>query len=390
MRVLFANGTFANVKDMFMWRSSMGMLGAIIEITIEFFPQILLDMENSPISTWHDLDSLGTHLHSWTSTTFTAFLYPTHCGSVGWKRVGRFHSFANHTNMYELDNQTNFADQLMLHFNNHMHPAMQYMYAGFGSILACTEQILADRQMSTLLRSTSKDILQNDGLIPQFYEIIDYEYMIPLKHCKTFAVELLQYQMYGRVLIPVCLRLLRREDSCMTMAEEDSCVFAIQSMRGMTHTIDWVALEKRVAALRGKSHFGKVSATSFQYYTYACLDNFIKYRSILDPDEIFMNPTLKTMTTKIDAKNKYESNADVSEFPPVFEARNHSTQNNILFGILSWMILLVAISISLWSLIKESKYQYTNPENASRISNKKEYILLKTGFHSDTRNIFKE
>jgi len=350
LKVLYANGSLATLQkssDMFMWRSSMGMLGVILEVTVEFFPQFLLTFERSPIGSWEDFDSISSHLDPLTSTTFTGFLYPSRCGSIGWKRVGYFSSFSK--TPHELDNQTSFKDKLMLHFNNHMHPAMQYMYAGFGTMTSCLEQFMADMGHSTLLSPVEKDILQNDGLIPQLYEIIDYEYMIPIRNCKLFAYELLERQMYGRILIPICLRLVRKENSCMAMAYEDSCVFAIQSMRGNTHTIHFDLLEKRVASLGGHAHFGKVAATSFQYYTYPCLEQFRNLRQKLDPNNLFLNPFLEYLISPRPSSRDIET----YEFAPIVVARQGSTQRNILFGLFAWATIFIALSMTLFYMLKK-------------------------------------
>ena len=374
MRVLYANGSFADLnsdEDMFMWRSSMGMLGAIIHVTVKVFPLIQLKFENTAIKKWSELDLLNTHVDPWTSTTFTAFMYPSRCGSIGWKRVGYFHSVVNKS--HELDNQTGFSSKLLLHFNNHMHPAMQYMFPALGVAMSCIEQTLSDWGHSMLLNKHSLDILPNDGLIPQFYELIDYEYMIPLKNCKTFAMELIQRQDFGRVLVPICLRLVRKEHSCLAMAYEDSCAFAIQSMRGLTHTLNFEAIERRVAELRGHAHFGKVSVTSFQYYSYPCLATFRTLRNQLDPEKKFLNTFLAYVIAERPHEIHPKYHWYTYEFGPSILARNNSTHANLIFALLSWIVIFIAFFASLFHILQNPK-RVNRSQN--KISNRKKYSRI--------------
>ena len=81
-------------------------------------------------------------------------------------------------------------------------------------------------------------------------------------------------QRFGRVLIPICLRLMRGELSYLSIAHEDSCVFGIESMRGMAYSLDVMAIELRVAELGGLAHLGKVAQGNFRFYHYPCLERF--------------------------------------------------------------------------------------------------------------------
>lgn len=353
MRVLLANGTFTEIhkeSDLFMWRSSMGMLGVIVSVTIQFFPMMHLRLERSSISNFNELDSLGKHLSPQSATTFTAFLYPSRCGSLGWKRVGvSLDDPSFQPQDYQLKNQTDFSSRLQLHFNDHMHPAMQYMTKGIlGTVVSCLEQMLADNGHSTLLSGPTTDVLPNDGLIPQFYEIIDYEYMVPLRHCRTFATELIQDQKYGTILVPVCLRLMRAEHSCLSIAEEDSCVFAVQTMRGMAYTLDAIAMEKRVGQLGGRAHFGKVAPGNFMYYTYPCIHKFNALRSQLDPAKKFLTSYFSTFLFR---KNIIDTN---SEFRPTLIARQYSIHRGALFFIVSWLISILFLFCSYHKLSNKS------------------------------------
>jgi len=348
LRVLLSNGTFLDLeseRDLRMWRASIGLLGAIVQVTLRVFPLEVLSLTTSPISTFEDLDHVGQFLREGQTTTFTAYLYPSlYCSrNVGWKRVGRPLSAeaANPSllsNM-ELKNQTDLGSRLMLHFNDHMHSAMQYVSWGLlGNVVGCIEQVLADLGHSTLLSGPQEDVLPNDGLIPQFYEIIDYEYMIPLRHCKTFARELIWEQRYGRILIPVCLRLMRGELSCLSMAAEDSCVFGIESMRGMAYSIDVLAIEKRVAELGGLAHFGKVAPGNFQFYDYPCLSQFQEYRVKMDPTNAFLTPFLALVL-------KLEDKALISkhEFGPTEHTRSFSVLRIRFFGLCAWIVGFLAL-----------------------------------------------
>ena len=183
-----------------------------------------------------------------------------------------------------------------------------------------------------LLSGPSTDVLPNDGLIPQYYEIIDYEYMIPLRHCEIFARELMIEQRFGRVLIPICLRLMRGELSCLSIAHEDSCVFGIESMRGMAYSLDVMAIELRVAELGGLAHLGKVAPGNFRFYHYPCLERFKALRQQLDPHDLFLTPFLANMLT----------NATTMEFEPVVRSRNLSVWKSRLFSLWSWLLICVA------------------------------------------------
>jgi len=230
-----------------------------------------------------------------------------------------------------------------------MHPAMQYVSNGYlGNWVGCLEQVLADLGHSTLLSGPAKDILPNDGLIPQFYEIIDYEYMIPLSSCKTFAYELMVEQRFGRVLIPICLRLMRGEKSCLSMAREDSCVFGIESMRGMAYSLDVIAMEKRVAELKGLAHLGKVAPGNFKYYDYPCLERFKDMRQALDPSNVFLTPFFETML-------RQEAIAfEEQEFEPVIQSRYYSVRRDMLFSFFCWLVMVFAWFFSLRLIYQRS------------------------------------
>jgi L-gulonolactone oxidase len=346
LKVLYANGTFAQITaedDLYMWRASMGMLGVIVRVTFQVFPLLRLSFQRGPINSFHDLDQIGAHLSLETASTYTGFLYPSKCSqNVGYQRVG---SYIGTDPTGELKNQSDFGSRLQLHFNDHMHPAMQYMFSPLGTVVSCLEQLLANAGSSTLLSGPHEDILPNDGLIPKFFEIIDYEYMIPLQHCSTFARELIQEKRFGTLLIPVCLRLLRAEPSCISMAALDSCVFGVESMRGMTHTLDIKAIEMRVAELGGRAHLGKVAATTFRAYDFPCLPRFRTYRYERDPQNRFLTPFLAELI-----RQQTNSDSTQGEFGPPVNARLKSQQTSQAFGWLAWILIWAAIAgLSLYS-----------------------------------------
>jgi FAD/FMN-containing dehydrogenase len=160
LRVLLANGTFWNVgqeDDLFMWRASVGMLGAIVEATLEVFPLATLRFARAPIPS---VDSLRA-LPAFGVATFTGYLYPCpYASHLGHARIGWF---TNATRSDELlDNQTDFASRLLLHFNEHMHPAMQYVWLPLGTLVSC-----AAAWWGLLLEGPDTGLLPNDGLIPR-------------------------------------------------------------------------------------------------------------------------------------------------------------------------------------------------------------------------------
>jgi hypothetical protein len=336
LKVLYANGTFNQITskgDLYMWGSSMGMLGVIVHVSFEVFPLVRLSFHRSPIQSYQDFNQIVKNLDINLASTFTGFLYPSPCSkNIGYQRVG---TYIGTDTMGELKNQTEFGPRLQLYFNDHMHPAMQYMFSPFGTIVSCIEQMLANVGSSTLLSGDDEDILPNDGLIPQFFEIIDYEYMIPTPNCATFARELMEGR-FGKVLIPVCIRLVRAELSCLSLAAVDSCVFGVESMRGMTHTLDFEAIEERVGELGGRAHFGKVAALSFKAYDYPCLPHFQAYRRELDPKSIFLTPFLSGLIREVDLHE--------NEFGPAVETRNKAWKRSALFSTLSWMIIIGAFT----------------------------------------------
>lgn len=291
LRVLLANGTLRDVQaeeDLRMWRSSMGMLGVIVEATLQAFPLMRLRFESVPIQGFHFFDEPNLR-GIMRSLTFTGFIYTTACSpNVGHARVG--HPVAEGGGGGELNNQSSYLSRLNLHFNDHMHPAMQYIFWPLGAAVSCLEQLLAYHDSSIMLSGPAEDILPNDGLIPRYFEIIDYEYMLPLRAARTFAQELLAGR-FGLVLIPICVRLVRAEPSCLTMAAEDSCAFGVELMRGDADRLDVAAIERRVGELGGMAHFGKVTVSSFRHYAYPCLPKFRAYRQALDPENAFLTPT---------------------------------------------------------------------------------------------------
>jgi len=361
-KVLYADGTFAQITaedDLYMWRASMGMLGVIVHVTFQVFPLLRLSFQRGPITSFADLDQMGAHLSLETASTYTGFLYPSKCSqNVGYQRVG---SYIGTDPTGELKNQSDFGSRLQLHFNDHMHPAMQYMFSPLGTVVSCLEQLLANAGSSTLLSGPSQDILPNDGLIPKFFEIIDYEYMIPLQHCSTFARELLQEKRFGTLLIPVCLRLLRAELSCISMAAVDSCVFGVESMRGMTHTLDFKAIELRVGELGGRAHLGKVAATTFRAYNFPCLPRFRIYRQERDPQNRFLTPFLSEL---IREHNNNNTKTDDDEFRPAVNARQISYKTSEAFGLVSWILIFVAIvGLCAYSLCIYDPNHYTTKNN---------------------------
>jgi hypothetical protein len=358
LKVLLANGTFLDIRSerhLHMWRSSIGLLGVIVQVTLNIFPLEWLSLKNSPIKSYEDLNDLVKHLRE--GQTFTGYLYPSmYCSkNIGWKRIGTPIRFVQGLeNNLILKNQTDFGSRLMLHFNDHMHPPIQYVSWGIlGNVVGCIEQILADLEHSTLLSGLSEDVLPNDGLIPQFYEIIDYEYMIPLRNCKTFAKELIWQQKYGRILIPICLRLMRGEHSCLSMAEEDSCVFGIESMRGMAYTLDILAIEQRVAELGGFAHFGKVAPGNFQFYKYNCMESFKEYRKEMDPNNAFLTPYLATILERNESSKTLKK-----EFDPVKKNRSKSIHRSKLFAFCVWIIGILSFYFTLKSFrAHKNKYE---------------------------------
>lgn len=339
LRVLLANGTFWNVDredDLFMWRASVGMLGVIVEATLAVFPVPALRFTRMPIRSADDLHTTTTMQSFFEADTFTAYLYPSACASMlGYARLGH----VIHTPITrELDNQTDFAARLMLHFNDHMHPAMQYIWPPLGTLVSCVEQVLASWGHSLLLSGPDEGLLPNDGLIPRFYEIFDYEYSVPLAHCATFARELLIEERFGRVLIPVCLRRMRAERSCLSMAYADACVFGVEAMRGHV-PFDALAIERRVGELGGAAHLGKISVSNFRAYTHPCLPRFHAYRARLDPDGAFYTPYLAGAFGLLETVHIQEE----EEFPPPAEARAAARGRARWFAALFWLVFVGAL-----------------------------------------------
>jgi hypothetical protein len=159
--------------------------------------------------------------------------------------------------------------------------------------------------------------------------------MIPLKHCSTFARELLGGR-FGGVLIPVCLRLVRGERSCLSMAAVDSCVFGLESMRGMAHTLNIEAIEVRVGELGGRAHFGKVAALTFRAYDFDCLPQFRAYRRERDPEGRFLTPFLAGLIRERELLGQ-------DEFSAVVDARFESRQRSVSFSVLAWISIIFAL-----------------------------------------------
>ena len=67
----------------------MGMLGVIVETTLEVFPLQWLRLERSAIISFSELDNMEKHLNPSTATTYTGFLYPlsTSFFSCSWKNI---------------------------------------------------------------------------------------------------------------------------------------------------------------------------------------------------------------------------------------------------------------------------------------------------------------
>ena len=337
LRVLLANGTFWEIdreEDLFMWRASIGLLGAIVEVTLEVFPMVRLQLSREPIRDFSYLDALD----MFGTATFTAFLYPSQCtGHVGHARIGRVVSVGLESTGYELQNQSEFGSRMMLYFNDNLHPAMQYVWPRLGTLVSCLEQVLASWGHSTMLSGASEDVLPNDGLIPRFFEIMDYEYMVPLRMCRTFAEELMGGR-FGQVFIPVCLRLVRGERSCLAMAYEDSCVFGLEMMRGVANLrIDVLAIERRVGELGGTAHLGKTSVGNFRHYHYPCLSRFREYREKMDPRGVFLTPFLAEAFRLSRERAGWDSS--LGEFPPPAEARAGAHKRADCFAVLFWLML---------------------------------------------------
>jgi hypothetical protein len=337
LRVLLANGTLAEItreSDLFMWRASIGMLGVIVEATLEVFPVPKLRLTREPI---RNLDEYLGHVIPQTIfgvATFTGFLFPCPLGSIhGYARIGRPVGTGD---TLVLNNQSNLPARLMLRFNDHMHPAMQYIWPPLGTLLACTEQAMsAWMGHSLLLSGPDEDILPNDGLIPRFYEIIDYEYTVPLPSCAAFAKELLVEERFGRVLIPICLRLMRAEASCLSMAYEDSCVFGIEAMRGHV-PFDVRAIERRVKELGGAAHLGKVMLNVRAYRHNPKCE---AYRAQMDPEGVFLTPFLAMLG------NKHNIDIYNDEFPATASARSLAEDHARTFAALFWTTAMVLVGL---------------------------------------------
>jgi hypothetical protein len=349
LRVLLANGTYAQITreaDLFMWRASIGMLGVIVEATLEVFPVPTLRFTREPIGNLDDY--LGRVLPQtiFGVATFTGFLYPcpllfsgTNSGH-GYARIGRpiVVDDIKNTDHVILNNQSDLPARLMLRFNDHMHPAMQYVWPPLGTLVTCAEHAMAAwAGHSLLLSGPEQDILPNDGLIPRFYEIIDYEYTVPLPSCAAFAKELLVDERFGRVLIPICLRLMRAEPSCLSMAYEDSCVFGIEAMRGHV-SFDVRAIERRVKELGGAAHLGKVMLNVGAYRHNPKCE---AYRAQMDPDGVFLTPFLAVLGNN----NGLTDDDQQEEFPPTAAARRLAHARARWFAALFWLAAVVVVGL---------------------------------------------
>jgi hypothetical protein len=113
----------------------------------------------------------------------------------------------------------------------------------------------------------------------------------------------------------------------------------------MTHTLDFRAIELRVAELGGRAHLGKVAATTFRAYEFPCLPRFRTYRYERDPQNRFLTPFLAELI-------RQQTNFDniQGEFEPAVNARLKSHQASQAFGLLAWILILAVIGgLSLYS-----------------------------------------
>lgn len=360
LRVVLANGTVVDVTDaegLYMWRASLGLLGVVMRVTLEVFPLLRLQIVNSPIPdlTALEADIIETYLMN--NATFTGYLYPTRCSPyIGHKRVGYYSGVVTSPqDPTALDNQTAFGDRLLLYTMDHLSPAMQYMWTGFGAGITCAEQLLAGAGASVMLGDKAELLLPNDGLIPRFYTIVDIEVFIPLHSCALFAKELLAGY-FGPVLIPVCLRLVRAERSCLSFTEHDACVFGVEVMRGIQETLDIAAMQSRAGELGGRGHFGKIDSHDFRAYNYECLPRIKILRQQLDPDNLFLTPYLARVLRMEPADG---------EFQATVKARRDSAERAALFRISAWAWTLLMIGSAM-------AWGYTVPKHR----NTRRYVLL--------------
>lgn len=269
IKAVLANGSMVETDDLFYWRSSLGMLGIITEVTMKTHPNTYVNIDESKINiddaiaglitgdagiieTNYNQREIGLLKRITFATGDKSPKYPVHTDhfvSAMWDTfviplIVLIPSLSEFPLLDFRGNQTKTSVPIVEAWSHHAEYGMQYS-----------------------------------------------AYAIPLENCSAFIRNM---DASNHSVSTLLIRYVpsQQNSTCLTFAMHDSCVIDVYDLQVQTSLLDFHRrLEANVTKYGGTSHWGKfyISDLSLQVRNMPCYEDFKRLREEYDPHDKFLN-----------------------------------------------------------------------------------------------------
>lgn len=276
--VILANGTIIHTNDLFYWRSSLGMLGIISEVTIKTHPNVYVDITSSKMNIDDAIETL---------ITADAGIIETNYNQ---KETGLLKHIRFRDGHGDIDYPVK---------TNH------FISAVWDSIIIPLTVLVPSLSTFPLLDFASNSTSTNVPIVEAWSHHAEYgmqysAYAIPYENCSKFIKSIDDRNNHSISTILIRYVPSQINTTCLTIATENSCVIDVYDLQVQGTMIDYhIELEKNVSELGGSSHWGKfyVGDISLQLKNMPCYESFLKIREELDPSSKFLNEYTQEIVT---------------------------------------------------------------------------------------------
>ncbi len=274
LKIVTAAGNVEEINDLFMYRSSMGMLGVVVEMTIRTFPNTFVEIQQSKLSLDEAILKLQTGIAGIIETNYNQRNHGYLKLMVEKDAVDTSIVYPVQTDQWSSVTWDTFVVPL----------TVLWPWLSTFPLLDFANE-----------KTTVKPIVQAWTHHSE-YGMMYSAYAVPLENCSKVILAM-DSQHYDHHVSTILIRFLKgqKTTTCLTFAPEDSCVIDVYDIQTQPYLSDFHEyLEGLVHAHGGYSHWGKFYAGDITRQTkMPCMTQFRLKQEEVDPHGKFLNDYTK-------------------------------------------------------------------------------------------------
>jgi len=335
IKAILANSSIVEItNDLHFWKSSMGMLGIVLEVDIKTYPLIHVKKQTQLLKLSNALNFLNdTSLEGLTIETVLT-------NNDAYAEVSTYKKVTHEKMPYSTSSDIShtfafFNDNIVL-------PAMMIASSMIENIDVTRINFKETNEIHSLLDAWK---------IHPGHGYIAAEYSVPLPHCPTVITEI--QKMSKHYVVALYIRKLYASNHSLAFAKVDSCIIDTSFW-----DYQYLDVEKRLKAYHldveqtifqhnGSVHWGKYFISDSSHINIP--DEFKRYREKIDPTDKFLNNFTRDLIYKTN-KKRYKTFA--------------ITERGMIWRVF-WWVTLCSWFVILCCTTKNKKHKYKKVKNTN-------------------------